>query len=84
MRIKYCALDRDVFIVQYQMPNNYLLHIRSLRSALYCHEVEMNQEITCYTKADFRIDEDKEVLGLFFGTSSGRVKFFNVICVNSN
>ena len=84
MRIKYCAIDHDVFIVQYQMQNNYLLHIRSLRSALYCHEIEMNQEITCYASSNFRIEEDKDVQGLFFGTSSGHIKFFNVICVNSN
>ena len=79
MRIKYCALDQDVFIVQYQTANAYILHIRGIRSALYCHEIETDQEITCHTKTDFSVDNTNRVFGIFFGTTAGRIKFFNVI-----
>lgn len=78
MRIRYCALDHEVFIVQYEKANTYLLHIRGLRSLVYCHEIETNQEITCHTKVDFSLTEEVRVVGLFFGTAAGRVKFFNV------
>ena len=78
MRIKYCAIDNDVFVVQYQTASGYMVHIRGLKSALYCHEVETDQEFTCHVKADFSLDNNNEILGLFFGTTTGRVKFFSV------
>ena len=78
MRITYCAIDNDVFIVQYQTQTKYLLHIRGLKSALYCHEIDTDQQITCHYKADFSMSDENHVLGLFFGTAGGLVRFFNV------
>ena len=78
MRIAYCAIENDVFIVQYQTQTKYLLHVRGLKSALYCHEIDTDSQITCHLKADFSMSAENQVSGLFFGTAAGSVRFFNV------
>ena len=78
MRISYCNIDHDVFITQYQTPSSYVLQIRNLKNPLVCNKFEINAEVTCHLKVGFSVENNIPISGIFFGTTHGRVKFFNV------